>query len=314
MLDLYALNALQLPLAACQQLAELRFWQGQHQTQPTLSPDLLAGMAVTSQRAAIEAMRSEPRAAFDYARCLNFLPSLTSNQHLTSEHIRQLHQQLHAKGGRWRQIKLKIERRDQPGDRLLIETCKPSPETAVETAVEQLQLALTAGIEPLVIIPLFALRLMQLFPFLDGNKRLTLLLTRQLLSTHGLSVLNHVDLESEVMATEKIFFRALHQSQHPHTVTPWLSYWWVLLKRLYQRFDQQVQHANINPGRGSKTALVEHFVAMQQQPFQLSDACQSLPTLSPDLIRIALRGLRDRQIICSQGRGRGARWEKCKTQ
>ena len=91
---------------------------------------------------------------------------------------------------------------------------------------------------------------------------------------------------------------------------PWLMYWLVLIKRLYLRFERQLQHANISPGRGAKTALVEHFVRQQTNPFRFSDVCNAFPTISHDMVRMALRRLRDQGFIRAQGRGRGALWIK----
>ena len=152
------------------------------------------------------------------------------------------------------------------------------------------------------------LELMNIFPFFDGNRRLALLLARQLLQTHGYSIVNYIDLESEVVATERAFYRSLNHSTSDKPM-PWLSYWWVLIRRLYQRFNRQIQHANISPGRGSKTALIERFVKQQQQPFRYGDVCKAFPTISSDHIRMILRSLKEQKIIITEGKGRGAVWK-----
>ncbi len=330
MLSLQNLKSLHLPLTVSQQLAELRYLQGRYELNPNHNPDLLAGMAVKSRLVAVNAMAqtADSPVSFNYGNALAFLqtldhpvtgrptsgqnPGLQSRPPEDSNCIQQLHRQLNPQGGHWRTVKLTINRRDQANKKLLIPITQASIAAAIEQALDQLQQALDTGIEPLLIIPLFTLQLMQLFPFLDGNRRVTLLLARQLLNTHGYSVVNYVDLESEFSATERLFYRSLHQASASNeaNVIPWLSYWWVLIKRLYLRLDRQIQHANISPGRGSKTALVERFVKQQRHTFRFSDVCQAFPTISPDMVRTILRSLRDNQVIRSEGKGRAALWVK----
>ena len=87
----------------------------------------------------------------------------------------------------------------------------------------------------------------------------------------------------------------------------------LIINRLYARFHRQTQHANIHSGRGSKKALIERFVNFQQQAFKLSDISQAFPTISRDQIRTTLRGLRDQQVITTQGKGRHTVWIKRET-
>ena len=160
--------------------------------------------------------------------------------------------------------------------------------------------------EPLIAIPLFCLDFMRIFPFLDGNRRTALLLARYLLARHGHPVVSYVDLESEFHSTEKAFYQSLNQSNQPPI--KWLAFWWVVLMRVYQRFNRQTQQAGISPGRGAKTALIEHFIAQQKQPFLLSAISTAFPTIGPDMIRVVLRKLRDEGRVQASGRGRGTTW------
>ncbi|MCP3909060.1 MAG: Fic family protein [Oceanicoccus sp.] len=304
------LQQLQLPLAISQQLADLRYRQGLLSASSSLSTDLLAGMAVKSQLSASKIMAAKDSSPnFNYSQALSYLSTIKA-QPLSCALIKALHQQLNPQGGRWRSVKLKVSRRDQPDKQLLVPAGQEAIAAAMELLVSEFNQAIHNGVEPLVAIPLLLMELMKTFPFFDGNRRLALLLARQLLDHQGYDVVNTIDLESEMIATERAFYRSLNHSDSTNPI-PWLSYWWVLIRRLYQRFDRQIQHANISPGRGSKTALIERFVKQQQHPFRYGDVCRAFPTISNDHIRMILRSLKERHIILTEGKGRGAVWRLC---
>ncbi|ARN74130.1 Fic family protein [Oceanicoccus sagamiensis] len=305
-----SLQQLQFPLSIGQQLANVRYLQGLHHSRQALSSDLLAGMAVKSQLRASKVMAAEdPSPAFNYQQALNYLTTLDA-QALSTELIKDLHQQLHQQGGRWRSVKLTIPRRDQPDKYLVVPTGAETIAADIEQLVSDFKQARQNGVDALIAIPLLIMALMKTFPFFDGNRRLALLLARYLLQDSGYGIVNTIDLESEVVATNRAFYRSLNRSDSSNPL-PWLSYWWVLIRRLYQRFDRQIQHANINPGRGSKTALIERFVSQQQQPFRYGDVCKAFPTISRDHIRMILRKLKQNQVIVTEGKGRGAVWKRC---
>lgn len=315
MLSPAAIRKLSIPVSAGQQLAELCYLQGRFESNQALSRDLMAAMAVKSRQSTLDVMMpaSDASTPFNYRAGLDYIQSLDASLTLQASHIRQLHFHLNPLGGQWRRLKLSIERRDRPGQKLQVKACKPPVEDLLTTALEQHKLALTNSVDPFIAVPMLALEIMQLFPFLDGNRRVAILVARHLLDSNGCSIVNYADIESEFIATEKTFYRALFQASPNHDTAdygPWLGYWWVILKRLYQRVDRQVQLAGISPGRGSKTALVERYVKQQRQPFSFGDACSAFPTISPDMIRTVLRDLQSRDIIRSEGRGRGARWIK----
>ncbi len=300
-----------LPIAAAQQLGELRYLQGCYHSYHNLSPDLLAAMEAKSSLGIASNNRSYTLrdTGFDYSGALHFLDRLDRQEPLTSSVIRQLHRQLHPQGGHWRSVKLTLARRDRVGEKLHISASQKTIGPCIE---QLLQLFYSNTIvDPLLTVPLFGLEMMKIFPFLDGNRRILLLLMRYLLLANGHQVVRYIDLESEFVATERAFYRTLHQcSKNNANPIPWLSYWWVLIRRLYQRFDRQLKHANINAGRGSKTALIQRFVIQQQQAFRTADVCAAFPTISRDQIRMALRRMRDNKLIETQGKGRGTVWIK----
>jgi hypothetical protein len=300
-LEINQLKQLALPLPLAQLLAELRYQQALTYGFKDVSTDLLSGMAIKSEQAAIVAINKEKSSPFNYQAGLALQANTSS---LSTGSICSIHQALNSRGGRWRAVKP-------------ISTQYPSQtkiadiDEAMNQLVRYYAIAQEASIEPLVIVPLLLRDFFTIFPFIDGNRRVALLLARQLLIQAGHPVVQYIDIESEVAATDKAFYRSLlHATQQPANLQGWLMYWWVLMGRVYQRFSKQLSLSAITAGRGSKTALIEHFVTQQQSRFFFQDVCQAFPTISKDMVRVVLRQLRDSNKIHATGFGRGAFWEK----
>lgn len=298
-----------LPLNGLQPLAELNRLKGVYSNLSPYSQDLLAGMNQSSWQRAEQMLEKQGHQGpnFDYAKALNSLPQTRC------ESLQTLHHLLNKHGGDYRLVKLR------PHQHLHFGHCLPSDLIEnIQTLETSLQAIKNKGEEMLVYAPLLVADVLHIAPFIDGNRRVALLLLRQLLEEAGHKVLRYVDIESELIATEKQLYHLLNKlfentESDEEAIQKWLRYWWVLLQRVYQRFERQLQQTNIAPGRGSKTQLIENFVRSQQQPFQLKDVCTALPTISPDMVRTVLRDLRDRQFITTSGRGRGATWSRVGT-
>jgi Fic family protein len=305
-------RTLDLPLALCQQLSSLAYQRGLTGGLDRYSSDLLAGMQVGSQLSA-GAINDDPSLGFNYQQAMQYLTTLSPTSHLSCSDICELHRQLNSTGGQLRRVKLRSKLRYTENQYLQPITKTQAIETTLTELLALLDASLAAGMEPLIAIPLFCLDFMRIFPFQDGKRRTSLLLARHLLARHGHPVVSYVDLESEFHSTEKAFYQSLNQSsQTSQPPVKWLAFWWVVLMRVYQRFNRQTQQAGICPGRGAKTALIEHFIAQQKQPFLLSAINSAFPTIGPDMIRVVLRKLRDEGRVQASGRGRGTTWSAIK--
>ena len=91
-------------------------------------------------------------------------------------------------------------------------------------------------------------------------------------------------------------------------MAPWINYFWGVLLRAYEEFEDRV--GTLSKGRGSKTEQVRQAVQRRTAPFAISDIESDCPGVSRDMIRLLLRKMRDEGLIISSGRGRGAKWQK----
>ncbi|MGQ0743144.1 MAG: Fic family protein [Acidimicrobiales bacterium] len=164
---------------------------------------------------------------------------------------------------------------------------------------------------PLVIIGAFALDLLCIHPFSDGNGRVTRLASSFLLAECGYGVGRYVSLEQLIYDTRSTYYEALAAStagwfdDASHDVWPWLSYFLARLAEGYERFAERMAGF----GNGGKQHRVRDYVlARAPASFTIADVRRAMPGISDNTIRIVLNQLRDAGRIRIDGTGRGARW------
>jgi Fic family protein len=171
--------------------------------------------------------------------------------------------------------------------------------------------------EPLVTVPLAILDFLCVHPFLDGNGRVSRLLTLLLLYQHGYHVGRYISLERVFEKTKETYYEALEASSQRwhegvHDPFPWVTYFWGVLLRATREFEERV--GTIRVGRGTKTDQIRQAVAQRLGPFAISDIEAACPGISREMVRKVLRELRDEGAILLQGRGRSAKWLRANTE
>ncbi len=166
---------------------------------------------------------------------------------------------------------------------------------------------------PVLLIGLFALDLLVIHPFEDGNGRVTRALTNALLRDNGYTVSRYVSLEQQIAATADAYYQALLDSTHGWhddraDPWPWLSSFVNILATSYRTFAQR---AAADRADGSKQDRVRDYV-LNHAPviFRMSDIRTALPGVSDPTIRVVLDRLRRDNAIVSEGLGRAAAWRR----
>jgi Fic family protein len=235
--------------------------------------------------------------------------------------IRQTHALMYRylpdEGGKWKHKDNEIVDIAPDGSRQLRFTpvsTADTPET-METLVQNYGRAIDhEGIEPLIVIPLVILDLLCIHPFLDGNGRVSRLITLLLLYQFGYHVGRYISIERIIEESKTTYYETLkHSSQKwhegEHDSYPWLNYFWGVLLRAYSEFEERV--GEIRTTRISKTEQIRMAVERRIGPFAISDIEKECPHISRDMIKLVLRDLRDEGVIGVQGKGRGAKWIQC---
>jgi Fic family protein len=218
-------------------------------------------------------------------------------------------------GGRWKMVDNEIVEKNPDGS---IKRIRFKPVSAVQTpqAMDTLAKTYKEAInqhhkEPLLVIPLTILDFLCIHPFTDGNGRVARLLTLLLLYHFDYQVGRYISLERIFEESKETYYETLEKSsrgwhQGKHDTFPWMNYFWGVLTRAYQEFEERV--GKIRTGKGSKTEQIRMAVNRRIGPFAISDIESDCPGISRDMIRLVLRQLRDEKAIFLQGKGRGAKW------
>jgi Fic family protein len=193
---------------------------------------------------------------------------------------------------------------------------RPTPAVLTRQALSDLEASYhdataRASVEPLVLVPLAVLDFLCIHPFRDGNGRVARLLTLLLLYHHGYDVGRYISLERIVEDSKESYYETLeassrHWHEGQHDAVPWITYFWGVLIRAYDEFEQQV--AVLLSGPGSKTDFVRETVLNLVSPFSIKELESACPAVSRDMIRHVLRQMKSEGRVTPEGRGRAARW------
>jgi Fic family protein len=261
--------------------------------------------------------RSEQEIA-GYRDALEQVHESSSYMAFTVATIRQLHNMMYRylpeEGGQWKRKNNEIIEKMPDGSRDIRFTPTPANETsdAMETLASNYGHVIErTDIEPLIYIPLTVFDFLCIHPFDDGNGRVSRLLTLMLLYHYDYQVGHYISLERIIEESKTTYYEVLkkssqrwHEGEHdPH---PWLNYFWGVLLRAYDEFEDRV--GEIRSKNISKTEQIHMAVERQVGPFAISDVEDECPHISRDMIKVVLRDLRDAGVIKLKGKGRGSKW------
>jgi Fic family protein len=167
---------------------------------------------------------------------------------------------------------------------------------------------------PLIVTAAFALDLLCIHPFTDGNGRVARLLTAHLLQRAGYRVGRYVSLEHLIYESKDEYYAALAASTDgwfddaQHDLWPWARY---LIARLDSAYDQFESRIAASRSGSTKQERVRNFVLLHAPAtFAIADIRRALPGVSDHTIRLVLSMLREESRITNDGVGRSALWHR----
>jgi Fic family protein len=261
--------------------------------------------------------RSEQEIA-GYRDAMELIHQAGKDMPVTGNVVLQLHGLLHKymgeEGGRWKSTDNEIVEKDADGNvvrvRFKAVSAVATPQS-IQDLVDNYDLALADGRDPMLIIPLFILDFLCIHPFRDGNGRVSRLLTGQLLYRAGYDVGRYISLERRFLESRETYYETLEASStgwhdNEHDPMPWVRYFWGVVLSAYQEFEERV--GNIESGSGSKSRRVREAIERKVVPFKSADLKREVPDVSRDTIRKVLREMKMEGKVRSEGHGPGARW------
>ncbi len=166
---------------------------------------------------------------------------------------------------------------------------------------------------PVLLLGLFALDLLVIHPFEDGNGRVARLLTGAGLGDHGYTVGRYVSLEQAIAESADAYYQALLDSTrgwHEGTANPWpwLGYFTGHIADAYAVFASRAAAAR---APGTKQQRVRDYILRHARTtFRIADIRAAVPGVSDQTIRLALEQLRSEGTVQVDGTGRSATWTR----
>ena len=233
---------------------------------------------------------------------------------LTANYILQLHKILFAYtdssfGGQFKSVQNYISATDENGKTYLLFTPLAPHETsdAIERICNAFNFAVGMGkIDPLLIIPVFIHDFLCIHPFIDGNGRMSRLLTALLLYRCGYSIGKYVSLEAKIAKTKDEYYAALERAQigwHEGTddVMPFVKYFLSTVIAAYRDFSERMDILD-----GSSLDTVRKAVRNQLGKFTKSQIAELCSNISRPTVERHLRTLCDMGEIELCGGGRSS--------
>lgn len=192
------------------------------------------------------------------------------------------------------------------------------PVSAAETpaAMEQLVLAYQdarddMGVNKLLLIPCVILDFLCIHPFMDGNGRMSRLLTLLLLYKEGYDIGRYVSVEARISADRDAYYEALaessrgwHESRSDYV--PFVMYTLGVLMMAYKEFDRTA--GALTGSRLGKADRIERMVLDSILPLSKSELSAMLPDVSVTTIEAVLGEMVRQGRVRKVGGNRNARY------
>lgn len=233
---------------------------------------------------------------------------------ITQSTILQLHKVLYARtgeamGGRTKDVQNYIVAAYPDGTREVL--FKPLSPLETPEALDKICFECTVALQkrfadPLVLIPVFIHDFLCIHPFVDGNGRMSRILTALLLCKAGFPVAKYVSLESKIEKTRGFYYNALARSgrgwhEGKERPLPFIKYLLGTILAAYKDLDERVSFMD---GRLSALETVRMAVRTRIGRFSKADVLELCPWLSLSSVENSLRRLVDMGELRREGIGK----------
>jgi hypothetical protein len=162
-----------------------------------------------------------------------------------------------------------------------------------------------------LLVGLFALDFLTIHPFVDGNGRLSRLLSTRLLSQVGYDVGRYVSLEGVIYGRRDAYYDALAAStagwqEGTHDPWPWLRFFVDVIAEAYEAFAARA--ADHRSGVTKQDRVRNYVLNHAGLSFEMADVRRAVPGVSDQTVRLVLRELKNEGIVRPSGVGRGTKW------
>lgn len=182
---------------------------------------------------------------------------------------------------------------------------KPVPAKRVNADMEQLLLAYyearqDSDISPLLLIPCFVLDFLCIHPFMDGNGRISRLLTVLLLYLSGYDIVRYISYEGQINKYKESYYEALKESserwhENENDYVPLIVNFLQVLYKCFKELDESFTEISLK--KAKKSERVESILMGAIVPVSKQDIIDKLPDISVKTVELVLgRMLKDKKI------------------
>ena len=191
----------------------------------------------------------------------------------------------------------------------------PVSPTETPQAVESIclnynQLAGAGKLDDLILTGIFICDFLCVHPFLDGNGRMSRLLTTLLLYRSGYQIGKYISLEKIIEQTKDGYYDALRKiSQDWHADSndyrPFIKYLLKIILRAYRELDERIE---LVVEKLPAYEMVKVVVEKMLGSFSKREILERCPSIGSSSVEMALKKLKDEQVIKTIGAGRNTRY------
>ncbi len=256
-----------------------------------------------------------------YKDALNLIHSTHGELDVTKDVILMFHRMMEesvnpVEAGHFKSRDNLIMEYDKDGNRRVRFTPVKASETDI--AIEQLLLAYYDArqdmeIPVLFLIPCFIVDFLCIHPFLDGNGRVSRLLTVLMLYIAGYDIGRYISVENQINKYKESYYASLEQAstgwhENQNDYTPFIVNFLQILYRCFKNLDESFMEISLK--KAKKTERVEAVLMGAIAPVSKADIAEKLPDVSVKTIELVLSKMLKEDRIEKIGTFKDARYMK----
>lgn len=254
-----------------------------------------------------------------YKDALNLIHTTNEDLDLTDDIIRLFHRTMEesanrTEAGRYKRTNNFIMEYGPDGSRSV--RFRPVPAKQVQENMDQLLLAYYSArqdseIPALLLIPCVVLDFLCIHPFLDGNGRVSRLITVLMLYLAGYDIVRYISYEGQIDKYKAGYYDALKSSsagwhENNNNYVPFIINFLQILYRCYKDLDEAFTDISIK--KAKKTERVESILLDAIVPISKQDILDRLPDISVQTVELVLSRLLKEDKIIKIGSYKNARY------
>lgn len=193
---------------------------------------------------------------------------------------------------------------------------KPVPAKRVREDMNQLFLAFyearqDSEISPLLLIPCFVLDFLCIHPFIDGNGRISRLLTVLLLYTFGYDIVRYISFEGQVNIYKESYYEALKISsegwhENESDYVPFIINFLQIIYKCFKELDNSFTEISLK--KAKKSERVESVLLSAITPISKKEILEKVPDISVKTVELVLSKMLKENKIKKIGSFKDARY------